>query len=163
LRTELTKCGARVEAVGDTLTVHPGALQGAEIETYNDHRVAMFLAMLGLRVPGIRLRTPVCVRKTFPNFFAKFADLGAVIKDPSGTGTSPEKTCWRSGAGLVQVFLALDCRRNCGLLPQDGAAESRQLPGVPRPWALTHSVRQPVTHLGRTSIRPFQASFAPAR
>jgi 3-phosphoshikimate 1-carboxyvinyltransferase len=55
-------------------------------ETYNDHRVAMCLAMLGLRIPGIRLRAPVCVRKTFPNFFAKFADLGAVIKDPSGTG-----------------------------------------------------------------------------
>jgi 3-phosphoshikimate 1-carboxyvinyltransferase len=83
LRTELTKCGARVEEVGDTLTVHPGALHGAEIETYNDHRIAMCFAMLGLRVPGIRLRAPACVRKTFPNFFAKLADLGAIIKDAS--------------------------------------------------------------------------------
>ena len=82
-RTELTKCGARVEEVGDTLTVHPGALHGAEIETYNDHRIAMCFAMLGLRVPGIRLRAPACVRKTFPNFFVKLADLGAVIKDAS--------------------------------------------------------------------------------
>lgn len=81
LRTELTKCGAHVEEEGDTLTVHPGALQGAEIETYNDHRVAMCFGMLGLRVPGMRLRKPACVRKTFPNFFAKLADLGTVIRD----------------------------------------------------------------------------------
>jgi 3-phosphoshikimate 1-carboxyvinyltransferase len=81
LRTELGKCGARVDETGDTLTVHPGALHGAEIETYNDHRVAMCFAMLGLRVPGIRLRNPACVRKTFPNFFAKLAETGAGIRD----------------------------------------------------------------------------------
>jgi 3-phosphoshikimate 1-carboxyvinyltransferase len=81
LRTELTKCGARVNETGDTLTVHPGALHGAEIETYNDHRVAMCFGMLALRVPGIRVRKPACVRKTFPNFFVKLAELGAVIHD----------------------------------------------------------------------------------
>ena len=81
LRTELSKCGARVEETGDTLTVHPGPLNGAEIETYNDHRIAMCFGMLGLRVPGIRLRKPACVRKTFPNFFAKLAGLGAIILD----------------------------------------------------------------------------------
>lgn len=81
LRTELTKCGATVEETGDTLTVHPGALHGAEIETYNDHRVAMCFGMLGLRVPGLRLRNPACVRKTFPNFFVKLAELGAAIRD----------------------------------------------------------------------------------
>ena len=84
LRTELTKCGARVEESGDTLTVHPGALHGAEIETYNDHRVAMCFGMLGLRVPGLRLVKPACVRKTFPNFFAKLAELGTVINDAGG-------------------------------------------------------------------------------
>jgi len=83
LRTELAKCGARVEETGDTLVVQPGALHGAEIETYNDHRVAMCFGMLGLRVPGMRLRRPACVRKTFPNFFAKLAELGAVIRDPA--------------------------------------------------------------------------------
>lgn len=84
LRTELTKCGARVEESGDTLTVHPGPLHGAEIETYNDHRVAMCFGMLGLRVPGMRLVKPACVRKTFPNFFAKLAELGTVIKNADG-------------------------------------------------------------------------------
>jgi 3-phosphoshikimate 1-carboxyvinyltransferase len=84
LRTELGKCGARVEESGDTLTIHPGPLHGAEIETYNDHRVAMCFGMLGLRVPGMRLRRPACVRKTFPNFFAKLAELGTVIEDADG-------------------------------------------------------------------------------
>jgi 3-phosphoshikimate 1-carboxyvinyltransferase len=81
LRIELTKCGARVDESGDTLTIHPGPLAGAEIETYNDHRIAMCFGMLGLRVRGLRLRNPACVRKTFPNFFAKLSELGAIIRD----------------------------------------------------------------------------------
>ena len=84
LHTELTKCGARVVEAGDTLTVYPAALHGAEIETYNDHRMAMCFAILGLKVPGIRLKNPACVKKTFPNFFQKLAapapgGLGAQI------------------------------------------------------------------------------------
>jgi 3-phosphoshikimate 1-carboxyvinyltransferase len=83
LRTELTKCGARVQEIGDTLSIDPGPLRGAEIETYDDHRIAMCFGMLGLRVPGIRLRNPACVRKTFPNFFAKLAELGAGVQHTS--------------------------------------------------------------------------------
>jgi len=89
LRTELTKCGAEVIEEGDTLTVYPSELHGAEIETYNDHRMAMCFAVLGLKVPGIRLRNPSCVKKTFPNFFQKLAasaphGLGVTILDASG-------------------------------------------------------------------------------
>ena len=73
LRTELTKCGAKVVEEGDTLTVFPSQLHGAEIETYDDHRMAMCFAILGLKVPGIRLKNPSCVKKTFPNFFQKLA------------------------------------------------------------------------------------------
>jgi 3-phosphoshikimate 1-carboxyvinyltransferase len=88
LRSEMTKCGARIVEEGDTLTVYPSELHGAEIETYNDHRMAMCFAVLGLRVPGIRLRDPGCVRKTFPNFFQKLSlpapgGLGIVIRDGS--------------------------------------------------------------------------------
>jgi 3-phosphoshikimate 1-carboxyvinyltransferase len=87
LRTELTKCGAKVVEEGDTLTVYPSKpeeLHGAEIETYHDHRMAMCFAILGLKVPGIRIKNPACVKKTFPNFFQKLADtpphgLGAEI------------------------------------------------------------------------------------
>jgi 3-phosphoshikimate 1-carboxyvinyltransferase len=86
LRTELTKCGADVVEAGDTLEVLPSALRGAEIETYDDHRVAMCFATLGLKVPGMRIREPNCVAKTFPNFFAKLAEpppngIGARIID----------------------------------------------------------------------------------
>ena len=86
LRTELTKCGAKVIEEGDTLTVYPSKLHGAEIETYNDHRMAMCFAILGLKVPGIKLQNPACVKKTFPNFFQKLATpppkgLGATILD----------------------------------------------------------------------------------
>jgi 3-phosphoshikimate 1-carboxyvinyltransferase len=86
LRTELTKCGARLIEEGDTLTVYPSQLHGAEIETYNDHRMAMCFAVLGLKVPGIKIKNPACVKKTFPNFFQKLAaapphGLGAEIRD----------------------------------------------------------------------------------
>jgi len=61
-------------------------LHGAEIETYNDHRMAMCFAILGLKVPGIKITNPACVKKTFPNFFQKLAaqpphGLGAEIRD----------------------------------------------------------------------------------
>ncbi len=87
LRTELTNCGAKVVEEGDTLTVYPSPpeeLHGAEIETYNDHRMAMCFAILGLKVPGIKIKNPACVKKTFPNFFQKLAaapphGLGAEI------------------------------------------------------------------------------------
>jgi 3-phosphoshikimate 1-carboxyvinyltransferase len=89
LRTELTECGAKVVEEGDTLTVYPSNLHGAEIETYNDHRMAMCFAILGLKVPGIKIKNPACVKKTFPNFFQKLATappngLGATILDASG-------------------------------------------------------------------------------
>jgi|GEM_PF-69079 len=98
LRTELTKCGAKVVEEGDTLTVWPSPLHGAEIETYNDHRMAMCFAILGLKVPGIKIKNPACVKKTFPNFFQKLAaepkkgGLGATILDAkSGRKLSHEE------------------------------------------------------------------------
>ncbi len=86
LRTELTKCGANIEERGDTLRVMPGPLHGATIHTYNDHRMAMCFGTLALKVPGIKLENPACVKKTFPNFFQKLAaeppkGLGATILD----------------------------------------------------------------------------------
>jgi 3-phosphoshikimate 1-carboxyvinyltransferase len=89
LRAELTKCGAKVVEEGDTLTVYPSTLKelhGVEIETHNDHRMAMCFATLGLKVPGIKIKNPACVKKTFPNFFQKLAapppkGLGATILD----------------------------------------------------------------------------------
>jgi 3-phosphoshikimate 1-carboxyvinyltransferase len=89
LRTELKKCGTQIVEEDDTLIVwpeHNKPLHGAEIETYNDHRMAMCFAILGLKVPGIKIKNPACVKKTFPNFFQKLAappphGLGATILD----------------------------------------------------------------------------------
>lgn len=88
LRTELTKCGAQVREIGDTLEITPGPLHGAEIETYNDHRMAMCFATIALKVPGIRIKNPSCVKKTFPDFFEKLAALGATIRDARGNTLS---------------------------------------------------------------------------
>lgn len=73
LRSELIRCGANVREEGQSLIIHPGPLHGAEIQTYNDHRMAMCFAILGLKVPGVRIQNPACVKKTFPNFFQKLA------------------------------------------------------------------------------------------
>jgi 3-phosphoshikimate 1-carboxyvinyltransferase len=86
LHDQLTKCGANIVEKGDTLIIQPSKLHGAEIETYNDHRMAMCFAILGLKVPGIKIKNPACVKKTFPNFFQKLATpppkgLGATILD----------------------------------------------------------------------------------
>jgi 3-phosphoshikimate 1-carboxyvinyltransferase len=81
LRAELTRCGGEVREEADTLTVFPSRLHGAEIETYNDHRMAMCFAILGLKVPGLKLKNPACVKKTFPNFFQKLA-----AQPPAGLG-----------------------------------------------------------------------------
>lgn len=94
LRTELQKCGARVEEEGDTLRVTPlpaADLRGGVIETYEDHRIAMCFAILGLKVAGMRIQNPACVKKTFPNFFVKLAadppgGLGVRIHDAATGG-----------------------------------------------------------------------------
>jgi 3-phosphoshikimate 1-carboxyvinyltransferase len=98
LRLELTKCGAKVQEQGDTLTVFPSAanLHGAEIETYGDHRMAMCFAILGLVVAGIKIKQPGCVRKTFPDFFQKLAasppaGLGATILNGAGRLLQPHE------------------------------------------------------------------------
>ena len=88
MRTELARCGAEVLEQGDALHISPSPLHGAEIETYQDHRIAMCFAILGLKVAGLRIKNPACVKKTFPNFFQKLATppphgLGATIRSAS--------------------------------------------------------------------------------
>jgi 3-phosphoshikimate 1-carboxyvinyltransferase len=78
LATELRRIGADVEEFADGLTITPRPLHGAEIETYNDHRMAMSMALIGLRVPGIVIKNPGCVAKTYPNFFADLDRLRQV-------------------------------------------------------------------------------------
>jgi 3-phosphoshikimate 1-carboxyvinyltransferase len=77
LATELRKLGATVDERPDGLRIEPGALRGAPIDTYDDHRMAMSLALVGLRVPGVVIRDPGCTAKTYPKFFDDLARLTA--------------------------------------------------------------------------------------
>lgn len=69
LATELRKLGAEVEEFEDGLRVTPRPLTGCAVDTYNDHRMAMSLALVGLRVPGVVINDPGCVAKTYPGFW----------------------------------------------------------------------------------------------
>lgn len=69
LATELRRLGAEVDEFADGLTITPRPLHGAEVETYDDHRMAMSLALIGLRVPGVVVKNPGCVAKTYPGFW----------------------------------------------------------------------------------------------
>ena len=75
LATELAKIGAAVEEGSDSLTLAGGDVRGAEIETYNDHRMAMSFAVAGLKVPGIRILGERCVEKSFPGFWETWRKL----------------------------------------------------------------------------------------
>jgi 3-phosphoshikimate 1-carboxyvinyltransferase len=74
-------------------------MHGAEIETYEDHRMAMCFATLGLRVPSIRIRNPACVRKTFPDFFHKLA-----LPPPAGLGAIMTNAKWGTRLAGHELF-----------------------------------------------------------
>ncbi len=73
--TELARTGIQVDELPDGLRVHPGQPEPATIRTYDDHRMAMSFALLGLRAPGITIADPACVAKTFPDFWDVYESL----------------------------------------------------------------------------------------
>jgi len=73
--TELRKVGAKVQEAADGLTIAPAPLHGAVLDTYNDHRMAMSMALIGLAVPGIVIHDPGCVAKTYPDFWEDLEKL----------------------------------------------------------------------------------------
>ena len=79
MAVELAKMGARVQELDDALIIEgkdPDApMHGAEINTYNDHRIAMSFAVAGLAVPGVKILGEECVAKSFPDFWERFALL----------------------------------------------------------------------------------------
>lgn len=76
LNNELTRLGARVEEKEDGLIIYPSeSYQAADIETYDDHRMAMSFALAGLRIPGVRIKDYECVTKTFPKFFEQLEKI----------------------------------------------------------------------------------------
>jgi 3-phosphoshikimate 1-carboxyvinyltransferase len=72
---ELRRIDVRAEEEADGLVVHPGQPQPGAIDTYDDHRMAMSFAVLGLFARGITIKNPGCVSKTFPDFFDAMAAI----------------------------------------------------------------------------------------
>lgn len=73
---ELARLGVSVTERPDGLTIQPGAtIRPAVVRTYNDHRMAMAFALIGLRAPGVEIENPGCVSKTFPNYFEVLTHL----------------------------------------------------------------------------------------
>ncbi|WP_351088156.1 3-phosphoshikimate 1-carboxyvinyltransferase [Shewanella sp. S1-49-MNA-CIBAN-0167] len=76
MATELRKVGATVDEGHDYITITPPAvLNTAAIDTYNDHRMAMCFSILAFADCGITINDPDCTSKTFPDYFAQFAQL----------------------------------------------------------------------------------------
>ena len=77
LAAELVRIGVGARETADGLVIDGGAPHGAAIETYNDHRIAMSFAVLGLAVPGVRIANGACVGKSFPGFWQTLEGLYA--------------------------------------------------------------------------------------
>ncbi|MFX1252308.1 MAG: 3-phosphoshikimate 1-carboxyvinyltransferase [Promethearchaeota archaeon] len=68
--TELRRLGVTVRTTTDSITIYPPKkLRSATIETYNDHRMAMSFSIAGLKIPGVIVKNPECVKKSFPEFY----------------------------------------------------------------------------------------------
>ena len=75
LAVELSKMGIQVKEEKDRLEIEGGNPHGAEIETYDDHRLAMSFAIAGLTVPGVKIKGERCVDKSFPGFWEVLQEL----------------------------------------------------------------------------------------
>jgi len=65
----LTALGIRTDEKEDQVIIYPGVMKGCEIETFEDHRVAMSFALTGLRTEGVVIKNPGCCKKTFAEYF----------------------------------------------------------------------------------------------
>lgn len=70
----------KTEIYHDGFKIYPGKPKAARLETHDDHRVAMSLALIGTKVSGIQLKNPGCVSKTFPEYFSLLKRLGVKVE-----------------------------------------------------------------------------------
>jgi len=73
---ELGRLGIRTEEHEDGLTVWPGTPRPARLDPHDDHRIAMSLALLALRAPGLEIANPGTTSKTFPQYWEYLERLG---------------------------------------------------------------------------------------
>lgn len=76
---ELTKLQIRVEEQEDGLTIYPGTPIPTKVDTYDDHRMAMALSLLGTRISGLEIDNPSCVAKTCPDYFDRLSAIGVQV------------------------------------------------------------------------------------
>jgi 3-phosphoshikimate 1-carboxyvinyltransferase len=70
IATEWRRLGGRIEELADGLVIHGGGpLSGTIVDSHEDHRIAMSLAVVGLRIPEVSIRGEGCVNKSFPGFW----------------------------------------------------------------------------------------------
>lgn len=67
--TELARLGIACEEQEDAIVIHPSTPKAGIVQTYEDHRMAMAFALIGLRTNGIEIANPMCCRKTFETYF----------------------------------------------------------------------------------------------
>ncbi|MGH2628578.1 MAG: 3-phosphoshikimate 1-carboxyvinyltransferase, partial [Anaerolineales bacterium] len=75
LAREIARLGGSCRETADGLVISPRPLRAASVRTYADHRMALALALVGLRVPGVRILDPACARKSFPDYFSRLFSL----------------------------------------------------------------------------------------
>lgn len=75
LAGQLRLLGADITVLDDGLAIAPGPLHGAQLDPHEDHRLAMMFALIGLRVGGVVVEDPDCVRKSFPRFWDELGGL----------------------------------------------------------------------------------------
>jgi len=75
LVTEITRLGGIARELPDGIEIEPATLNGEHVQTYDDHRMATFAAIIGLRVPGVTIENIDTTAKTLPNFAARWTAL----------------------------------------------------------------------------------------
>ena len=76
---ELKKLGARIKAGRDSLTIRESVLHPAVVSSCNDHRIAMSLAVIGLRIGGLTIKNAEAISKSYPDFILDMKSLGAKL------------------------------------------------------------------------------------
>jgi 3-phosphoshikimate 1-carboxyvinyltransferase len=80
---ELSKLGIRVDSRADEIIINGKGLKNKAVtfDPRNDHRIAMSMALIGLRVPGIKIGNPECVNKSFPGYWNKLQEIGVDVRE----------------------------------------------------------------------------------
>ncbi len=124
MATELRKVGATVEEGADFIRITPPVkILHATIDTYDDHRMAMCFSLVAFGEAGVRINDPQCVAKTFPDYFARFAEVVQSVPviaidgpSASGKGTVAQQVAQALGfhyldSGALYRLLALAAQR----------------------------------------------------